>query len=87
MDNKTKSELQAIGAKFREERRSNTKSTPRSEQSVKQLTATWKNPSCRMETRVDAFQHCYAKEHEGELKTPSEVLVILESYDNAPLPA
>jgi hypothetical protein len=85
MDGKTKSMLQAIGAKFREERRSNATSTPRSEQSVKQLAATWKNSSCKPATRVDAFQHWYAKENEGELKTPSEVIIVLEAYDHAPL--
>ena len=87
MDGKEKAELAAIGAKFREERRSKAKATPRSEQTVKQLAATWKNPGCKLATRVDAYQIWHAKENEGELLAPNQVMVILESYDCAPIPA
>ena len=85
MEKARKAELQAIGALFREERRNNGKSTPRSEQSSKQLAATWKNSNGpKLATRVEAYQLWHAKENEGELLDPSEVMVVLEEYDLDP---
>ena len=86
MDSKELNAMEALGAKFREERKQKSrKATPRNQQTVTQLAATWRNPANGIVTRIDAYQLWHAKENDGELKEPEGVIALLKVYDGKPV--
>jgi len=77
--------LRQIGATFREEaaRKSGKgKSTPRCDQEVHQLKATWMNRNIKnMDTRIDAYHWYHIKENDGEILSQEDIRVVLDAYD------